>query len=294
MARHRLPNIFYIIQATDLSISTWLLLGASAQCLLLTFLPRNIAVLPAIIFFLYRIIRTFLVASGRLPNPLAEGVIYGRTTAQFPSSDGSITSNRSSSTIVVLVLGFSTTHAAGRFTPGSKTTGQYFTRMWRQAESKREEYGYLGNTPALTAEPDTIEQYGTRTGDDKGVTMVWISYWKSLDGLHQFAHEGAHLKGWRWWEKEGGEKLPHVGVMHEAYEVPAGNWENIFHNFKPFAIGNTKFALKRPSTELEEAQEKGETVKFVSGLSAVPAKAKEWKSMETRMGRPLGSVSAKK
>lgn len=71
---------------------------------------------------------------------------------------------------------------------------------------------------------------------DWGNTMVWISYWRSLDDLHRFARSETHRKGWDWYNKEQ-KKYPHVAIQHETYMVPAGNWENIAYNFKPFGIG---------------------------------------------------------
>jgi hypothetical protein len=45
------------------------------------------------------------------------------------------------------------------------------------------------------------------------------------------------MKGQLWWERTAMKTYKHIGVMHEVYEVPAGNWENVFHNFRPFGIG---------------------------------------------------------
>jgi hypothetical protein len=107
--------------------------------------------------------------------------------------------------------------------------------MWRDAEAQREKYGFLGNTPALVAEKSGTA-YGTRNNDDQGKTLVWLSYWKTLAGLHAFAHAEAHKEGWVWWDRGAGKKYPHIGIAHEVYEVPAGSWENIYHNFRPFGM----------------------------------------------------------
>lgn len=180
-------RVLKIVQVSDYSITTWLLLGAILQCLLSSLLPRNIALLPSIIAFSFRFAKGYLVATGRLSNPLFSGVNFDRTTAQFPAADGTLTAPCSSNSIVVLVLSASFTHPNGRFCPGGDKMGPYFVNMWADAETQREKYGYLGNTPAMVAEPDTAGAYGTRNGDDQGKTIVFLSYWKNLEGLQEFA-----------------------------------------------------------------------------------------------------------
>ncbi|KAF2191558.1 hypothetical protein K469DRAFT_697209 [Zopfia rhizophila CBS 207.26] len=102
----------------------------------------------------------------------------------------------------------------------------------------------LGNTPPLTAE-----------GNGNVKTLVYLTYWKSLDGLHQFTHNETPMKGWMWWDRGATCELKHVEVMHEAYVVEPGDWENIFHNFGPFTISNTKVAVEH---ECQEERKEGE------------------------------------
>ena len=238
-----ISHLIKIVQVSDYSITTWLLLGAIFQCLLSSLLPRNIALLPSIIAFSFRFAKGYFIATGRLSNPLFSGVNFDRTTAQFPAANGTLTAPCSSNSIVVLVLSASFTHPNGRFCPGGDKMGLYFVNMWADAEAQREKYGYLGNTPAMVAEPDTIGAYGTRNGDDQGKTMVFLSYWRSFEGLQEFARGEAHMKGWLWWDRGAGEKFKHIGIMHETYEVPAGSWENISYNFRPFGIGKLTLHL---------------------------------------------------
>lgn len=221
--------ILKAFRPNDYRISTWLLIGATLQCLLITLLPRNISLLPPLAFLIYRFSRGYLIATGRLPNPVASSVTHGRQTWRIPSADDSTDLN-SSGTIVVLVLSAHWTHPNGNFSPGSAIVGGYFQKMWRDAEANREKYGFLGNTPAMT-----VENSDSRD-DAKGKTTVYLSYWSSLEGLHKFAHAETHMKGQLWWEKGAMDQFPHIGVMHETYEVPKGNWENVFHNFRPFGI----------------------------------------------------------
>ncbi|ORY10725.1 hypothetical protein BCR34DRAFT_601859 [Clohesyomyces aquaticus] len=287
---YKAKRILGMARSADFRISSWLLLGATLQGLTLVLLPKRIALLPPLFILLYRIILAFLIASGRLPNELDEGVIHVKTSSQFPAADGTLTAPRSGSSIVVFILGSHNSSPLGRLTPGVKEVGMHFAAMWKQAEAGKAKYGYLGNTPALAAQEDPSEIFGYRGGDDKGLTTVWISYWKDLEGLHRFAHEEAHWKGWMFWEKEGAKKLPFLGLFHEAYEVPAGSWENVYLGCRPFGMGNLRFPVQVNETGFEG--EKGAGVRFVSGYG--PVTGKDWKSMETRMGRAPGSLVASK
>jgi hypothetical protein len=238
-----------IILATDLNISTWLVLGACGQSLIFTLLPRTLSLILPVFVLLCFYINTYFIASGRLPNDLAQGVNYGRISAQYPDDDGSPSSKPSKDSIVVLVLGTTFSHPQGRLAPHVARTGNYMSKMWKEAAAMRDTYGYLGNTPAMSVMPDNgLNFYGPREGDDKGTTMVWLSYWKTLDGLHAFAHGPTHMQGWRWFEKGMKTDYKHIGLMHELYEVPAGSWENIYYNFRPFGL--CKF---RPDNHKEKA-----------------------------------------
>lgn len=219
-----------VFGTSDFSKSTWLILGATLQCILVGALPRNISVIPPLALLLYRFIKSYLIANGSLPNPAEDGITYGRQTWQVPSADGAVEQRGSKESIVVLVLAASWTHPNGRFSPGSEQVGVYFNAMWREAQENREKYGFLGNTPALGTEDD-----GSRP-DSKGSQQMFISYWKTLEGLHKFAHGDHHMKGQLWWERTASKQFKHLGIMHEVYEVPAGNWENVYHNFRPFGI----------------------------------------------------------
>jgi len=266
-------NPLGFINLNDFSISTWLLFGASIQCLLVASLPRNVALLPPFALLLLRILRAYLQANGYLRNPRESGVTIGRHTWQIPSKHGSQPpATHASESVVVLVLAASWAHPNGRLSPGSEEVGGYFRKMWNDAETNREKYGYLGHTPELGA----IE-----SGNDKSTTTVTLSYWKTLDGLYAFTSAKAHMNGQLWWERGAMDEYPHIGIAHEVYEVPAGNWENVFHNFKPFGISATTYPV--PSS-VGETEKNGST-RWISGLRS--ADGKEWKDSRARMGRRL-------
>lgn len=70
--------------------------------------------------------------------------------------------------------------------------------------------------------------------EDTSNTMVWLTYWEDLEHLHAFAHGDVHSAGLDWWYAK---KYPHIAIGHETYVVPKGNWETIYHNFRPFGLG---------------------------------------------------------
>jgi hypothetical protein len=80
------------IRPADYSISTWLILGATLQCTLVAILPRNIALLPPISLLLFRVLRGYLTAIGKLSNPYASDISHGRQTWQIPTADNSLDS----------------------------------------------------------------------------------------------------------------------------------------------------------------------------------------------------------
>ena len=65
-------------------------------------------------------------------------------------------------------------------------------------------------------------------------------YFRTNEGLHAFAHSPIHRKAWDWWNANY-RRFGHLGIMHEAYEVPRKHWENIYVNFNPELIGTMKF-----------------------------------------------------
>ena len=67
-----------------------------------------------------------------------------------------------------------------------------------------------------------------------GMTIIWMTYWKDLEGLRDFAAGDAHRKGWNAYLSK---QFPNLGIMHETYNVSNGNWESIYHNFPVFGLG---------------------------------------------------------
>lgn len=89
----------------DLAISTWLLLGACLQTLLLAILPAFLATTPALLLLLSRVLVNISTCWGLLPDSSMKGVRLGRFSNQIPQLDGSLSPTPSDQEVVVLILG---------------------------------------------------------------------------------------------------------------------------------------------------------------------------------------------
>ena len=121
-----------------------------------------------------------------------------------------------------------------------------------------------------------------------GNALITLSYWKSIDHLHAFAQGPSHKLGWDFWSKTN-KQWPHIGIMHETYEVPAGSWENIYQNHHPAgmckstapqSLGTIADNHAAQTKHVIHDKESGEK-KLVS--SFMEAKGGKWKSMLLRM-----------
>lgn len=265
-------------------------------------LPIRLAVLPPFLILAFRAIYVVLQEQGVLANPRLNGVIRGRHTAQIPNDDGTFSDKPADKDIVIFVLATQTFHLKGRFAPGAEELTNYFRRMWHDLDKNREKWGckfspmqgihyvlkldaVLGKTPTLVA-----------TEEDHTNTLVWISYWKSVEHLRAFALGDAHRAGWDWFNKTSEKKYPWIGIQYELYYAPRGHWENIAHNFKPFMLamllsdmldfmninshaGTTSHVVQDGVNNMENKEPK-----LASGVQL--AKGSVWQSMMSRMGLP--------
>ena len=74
--------------------------------------------------------------------------------------------------------------------------------------------------------------------DKEGIATFWISYWKDLKGLQEFATSSAHRLGQNAYNKK---RFPYMGIMHETYHSPKGSWETIYDNTPPLGLGKWTF-----------------------------------------------------
>jgi hypothetical protein len=216
-----------------LSVPTWISLGALLQSTLLLFLPTRVAVLPAIIYFISRLVDNFLIWQGVRSNPHMLGVVNGKTTAQFPGS-----TTPSQSQVVVIKLAARCNHPLGIFHPHMRKISFFFKSMVKNLDDNSERYGFLGASTYIGNERAT------------GNEIMIMAYFRTYEGLHAFSHEegGVHREAWSYWNTEvmskGKTKEGRMfSIMHETYQVPAGKWENIYVNYHPSGLGATTYKV---------------------------------------------------
>lgn len=98
------PTIVSLIR-DDLRLSTWLLLGACIQSLLVLFLPTKVALLPAALILGARITKVALMTGGFVHDTTQDQVIQGRFTAQLPYGRSPSTEKSAREEIVVFIIG---------------------------------------------------------------------------------------------------------------------------------------------------------------------------------------------
>lgn len=143
---------------------------------------------------------------------------------------------------------------AGRFTAdiegdfvifliGAKITKwSAIRRWWPLATAMNKMQREIGDHPEIGCLH--IENYGALSG-------VSIQYWRSFEHLERFARssEWSHLEVWRAFNrviKDSGD----MGIWHETYLVPAGQYEAIYGNVPLMGLARASEspALKADST----------------------------------------------
>ena len=145
----------------------------------------------------------------------------------------------------------------------------HILNIWSEAQGDRLRWGFLGKTDPLLS---TSAAHGANA-------MFVISYWKSPAHLAEFGKASMHLASRNWFGKYS-TTYPHIGIMHEAYESPAGCWENIYKHFPPFGFAQTMFPTSDGTSIVEPVMRtKGEGMQdmlhrmAMSGDGLVAAKA---------------------
>lgn len=223
-SRQRLPNANVYPQAfrDQLSIPTWLMLGALIQGVL-CFLPyRNLLLVgPAAAIILYKIVVVVLQTIGVLRNPLMDGAIPNRTAILYADEHGKY-ETPAGTEVCTIQLAAVCNHPLGMFAPGFKEVGDRFTAMTKELEADATKYGYLGSTT-------WINQSDRVTGNEQMI----IVYFKSLHHLHEYAHGERHTDTMLWWSRNA-DKMKHIGIMHEVSAAPKNGWEGIYINYRKF------------------------------------------------------------
>ncbi|KAJ5994166.1 hypothetical protein N7451_009890 [Penicillium sp. IBT 35674x] len=217
----------------QLSISTWLLLGAVAQGLAVLALPAFYAILPAMVILSYRVIDTFLMTVGLKKNRFMDNVIMGKFTGQIPNSEGVYSSKPADENVVSFQLITRSNHPLGIFAPGAREIATLAQNMYAQLAKERETYGFLGSKTMMGADE--------RSAGNHIITMM---YFRNLEGVHQFAHGPIHTDTWNWWNAKG-KKYGYLTIAHELYSSPKNQWENIYINGELSGLPGTKVKVKK-------------------------------------------------
>lgn len=140
----------------------------------------------------------------------------------------------------MLILGATVNHPGGYLTaPHADKFVELSDRMFNELDVlPQEETGFLGQSTLYQHNPSgTVDSY-------------LISYWRSIESIHNYAVSPAHTDAVNWWNRESKNNgLKHIGIMHEIFEAPAGMWETVYLNFEPTMMGATSY--------LKKADEKG-------------------------------------
>ncbi|WP_042143307.1 DUF4188 domain-containing protein [Paucisalibacillus sp. EB02] len=70
-------------------------------------------------------------------------------------------------------------------------------------------------------------------------TTLMITYWRSTEDLLAYAKGPRHLTAWREFNKKIGDNEA-VGIYHETYSVPKGNYEAVFGNMPLYGLAKAR------------------------------------------------------
>ncbi|KAF4550981.1 Hypothetical protein D9617_15g043350 [Elsinoe fawcettii] len=267
--RWQQPNMHSMIRA-QFNIETWLILGAVGQSLLTLLLPIRLALLPAALFLLLKIASAYATKFSLLPNPHTQGTITTKFSAQLPSSTGDFGSTPARDSLAVFLIGARNNSPLGIMNPQFKKTGDFMAGMLARLESDPDS-GFMGASSWIGTE---------RTSN---ATTMQVMYFRSAADVHAFAHGPLHREAWEWWYKNLAENKD-LGIWHELYEVPSGNYESVYAQMAPLGLAATQ---KR--VVVQEGGEKREGWIY----PVVDARKGQLKSSSGRMARSDGRENEK-
>jgi hypothetical protein len=103
----------------------------------------------------------------------------------------------------------------------------------------------LNSCPKITTNIhlDLGQSAWTRRDENGANEIIFISYWRSLEEVHRYAHGPSHRAAWKWWESTL-KQHNYIGFMHEVFEADKGMWEGVYINFQPTLLGQTTYLKK--------------------------------------------------
>lgn len=210
----------------NFTIETWMCFGAVMQSLLFL-VGGRLALIPALAFLLYRAFSTYAMSIGLIHNTYMDGIIQKKFSTAFPDETGHYGNKPANNDVVVFLIGTRFNHPMGLLAPGAKELSDFFVKMEKDLDEHSEEFGFLGSTSWLNSSDRTTSS-----------EIMAVCYFRTTEGLHEFAHSPYHRVGWDWWNRTMKEH-PHLAIYHETYHVPKGNWESIYVNSHISGINST-------------------------------------------------------
>ncbi|KAK4494879.1 hypothetical protein PRZ48_014235 [Zasmidium cellare] len=233
------PAGFQVLLRDQMSLTSWLCVGAIVQGTLILLLGR-IALLPAAVLILYRAIDSYAMAVGWKRNTYMDGVLMKKFSSQIPDELGNYGNKPADTDVVVFLIGTRSNHPYGMLAPGFEKSGKFFSSMAQSLEDHADEYGFLGMTSWLSSNDRSSK-----------AEIMQVCYFRNVEGLHAFAHSEHHREAWEWWNRSIKE-VPHLSIWHETYHVPKGHWENIYINSHLGGVTSitSKFTDKETGSEM--------------------------------------------
>lgn len=231
---------------SSLPLSVWLCIGAIFQSALI-FLPlssltrywRLYTTMLPVLFILAKMANALLITYGFKTNPYLAppGCVNTGVTALIPDVNGDLPRTDESpnkNKVAVLILGVAVNHPLGSLAPHAAKMDALGQRMFKELDVlPQDETGFLGQSSFVQYNP------GGR------MDTYLISYWRSIEAIHNYATTPAHMDGVNWFHKGSKEgKFAHLGVMHEIFEAGESAWESIYVNFRPSLLGATTYLKK--------------------------------------------------
>lgn len=217
----------------NISLSSWLLIGGFLQVLLTLFVPSLYILIPTLLILLSRFGYTLLVSFDILPNTALKDSILYRVAGQVPNLDGEFSNTGGSEKVVCFHLGAKYNHPLGAFAPNVAEIAGRFTKMNIQLDNEMGSNGYLGGSIFWSPDP--------KSG---AMELSFISYWRSIEAIHDFAYGPIHKSGWDWWNNLTESESKHIGINHEIFASEPGQWEAIYVNHQPTLLGATTYLKK--------------------------------------------------
>jgi heme-degrading monooxygenase HmoA len=216
----------------NFSVSSWLLLGGCLFLPIAIFLPALYILAPLVLILLGRLAYTLLITFHIIPNPYLKNSILHRTAALVPDENGNFSDEAGAEPVVCFHLGAKYNHPLGIFAPNVKELGDHFEGMLKELDSSLGHQGFLGGSFFYSPDRDGIME------------LTFISYWRTIDAIHNFAYGPLHRKAWEWWNGLTQKESMHLGINHEIFAAGPHQWEAIYLNHQPTLLGACTYLRK--------------------------------------------------